>query len=93
LKTEFGNSNRIPNTDTHVDLSPLTWISRACGGLLQMPRPRSFRKTAELIGAEEMQRIIAHGEDEETTAIMLNPSVSDKVASLFALRPPGTLQL
>jgi hypothetical protein len=44
---------------------------------------------AELIGAEEMQRIIAHGEDEETTAIMLNPSVSDKVASLFALRPPA----
>jgi hypothetical protein len=39
---------------------------------------------AELIGAEEMQRIIAHGEDEETTAIMLNPSVSDKVASQTA---------
>jgi hypothetical protein len=42
--------------------------------------------SAELIGAEEMQRIIAHGEGEETTAIMLNPSVSDKVG--ISIRSP-----
>jgi Tfp pilus assembly ATPase PilU len=36
---------------------------------------------AELIGAEEMQRLIARGEDAEITAIMRNPS--EKGASLF----------
>jgi hypothetical protein len=33
---------------------------------------------AQLIGTDEMQRIIARGEDAETTAIMRNPSVSDR---------------
>jgi hypothetical protein len=40
---------------------------------------------AELIGAEEMQRIIAHGENEETTAIMLNPSVCPTKSHLYSL--------
>jgi hypothetical protein len=41
---------------------------------------------AELIGAEEMQRIIARGEDAEITAIIRNPNVSDNVLEALYLR-------
>jgi hypothetical protein len=41
---------------------------------------------AQLIGTDEMQRIIARGEDAETTAIMRNPSVSDKMLEALYLR-------
>jgi hypothetical protein len=45
-----------------------------------------MRFPAELIGAEEMQRIIVRGEDAETTAIMRNPSVSDELLEALYLR-------
>jgi hypothetical protein len=41
---------------------------------------------AELIGAEEMRRIIERGENAETTAIMCNPSISDKMLEALYLR-------
>jgi hypothetical protein len=41
---------------------------------------------AELIGGQELQRIIARGQDAETTAIMCNPSVSDKMLEALYLR-------
>jgi hypothetical protein len=40
----------------------------------------------QLIGAEEMQRIISRGEDAEATAIMRNPNVSDRLLEALYLR-------
>jgi hypothetical protein len=44
------------------------------------------RFPTDLIGAEEMQRVIAQGEDTETTAIMRNPTVSNELLEALYLR-------